>query len=67
MKTMQVEPTGVEAVFPAKGRLRYPAICIRPLGQPPFYFLLRDRQSILTTLATAGFPVEWEERAYSQS
>jgi hypothetical protein len=35
--------------------------------EPPFYFLLGDRTSILTTLAAAGFPVEWEERAYSPS
>ena len=67
MSTLRVEPDGVEAIFPAKGRLRYPAICIRPRGEPPFYFLLGDRASILTTLAAAGFPVEWEERAYSPS
>lgn len=66
-KTLQVEPTGVEAVFPARGRLRSRAVCIRPIGQPPFYFFLGDRQSILTTIAAAGFPVSWEERAYSQS
>ena len=67
VRTLRVEPVGVEAIFPAKGRLRYPAICIRPHGEPPFYFLLGDRASILTTIAAAGFPVEWEERAYSPS
>jgi hypothetical protein len=67
MRNLRVEPAGVEAIFAAKGRMRYPAICIRPLGEPPFYFLLGDRASILTTLAAAGFPVEWEERAYSPS
>jgi hypothetical protein len=67
VRALRVEPVGVDAIFPAKGRLRYPAICIRPRGEPPFYFLLGDRASILTTLATAGFPVEWEERAYSPS
>ncbi len=64
VSTLRVEPDRVEAIFPAKGRMRYPAICIRPYGEPPFYFLLGDRASILTTLAAAGFPVEWEERAY---
>jgi hypothetical protein len=58
---------GVEAISTAKGRMRSPAICIRPSGEPPFYFLLGDRASILTTLAAAGFPVEWEEREYSPS
>jgi len=67
MGTLSVEPPGVEAIYPAKGRLRYPAICIRPRGQPPFYFLVRDRASILTTLAAAGFPVDWGEREYSAS
>jgi hypothetical protein len=66
-RALRVEPGGLEAIFPSKGRLRYPAICIRPHGEPPFYFLLGDRASILTTLAAAGFPVEWEERAYSPS
>jgi hypothetical protein len=67
MRTLRVEPTGVDAIFPAKGRLRSSAICIRPHGQPPFYFLLGDRASILTTLDAAGFPVEWQERTYSPS
>ncbi len=67
MRALRVEPSEVGAVFPAKARLRYSAICIRPRSQPPFYFLLGDRASILTTLAAAGFPVEWEERAYSPS
>jgi hypothetical protein len=67
VRVLLVEPGGVEAIFPAKGRIRYPAICIRPHGEPPFYFLLGDRTSILTTLAAAGFPVEWEERVYSPS
>ncbi len=55
------------AIFPTKGRLRYPAICIRPRGQPPFYFLLGDPTSVLTTLAAAGFPVESGGREYSPS
>ena len=67
VSTLRVEPDGVEAIFPAKGRLRYPSICIRPHGEPHFYFLLGDRAWILTTLAAAGFPVEWGERAYSPS
>jgi hypothetical protein len=36
MRTLRVAPLGVEAIFPAKGRLRYSAICIRPHGEPPF-------------------------------
>lgn len=67
MRALRVEPAGVDAIFPSKGRLRTSAICIRPHGQPPFYFLLGDRASILTTLAAAGFPVEWEEQTYSPS
>lgn len=65
MKMLRVEPFGVEAIFPAKGRLRYSAICVRPHGEPPFYFLVGERTPILTTLSTAGFPVDWQERAYS--
>ena len=61
----RVEPVGVEAIFPAEGRLRYYAICICPSGEPPLYLLLGGRASILTTIAAAGFPVEWEQRACS--
>lgn len=67
MKSLKIQPSEVDAVFPAKGRLRYPAICIRPHNEPPFYFLLGDRAYILSALSVAGFPVEWEERAYSPS
>jgi hypothetical protein len=67
IRALRVEPAGVDAIFPAKGRLRASAICIRPHGLPPFYFLVGDRASILTTLGAAGFPVEWEERTYSPS
>jgi hypothetical protein len=67
MRTLQVQPFGVDAIFPAKGRLRYPAVCVRPHGEPPYYFLVKDRAPILTALAAAGFPIIWEERAYSQS
>jgi hypothetical protein len=67
MSELHVVPGDVDAVFPAKGRLRSPAICVRPHGQPPFYFLLGDRSSILTSIAAAGFPVEWQERTYSPS
>lgn len=49
MSTLRVEPSGVESIFPAKGRLRYSAVCIRPQGRPPFYFLLGDRASLLHT------------------
>ena len=67
MRTLRVQPADVDAIFPSKGRLRTSAICIRPHGQPPFYFLLGDRAAILTTMAAAGFPVTWEERKYSPS
>jgi hypothetical protein len=67
VRPLRVEPPEVEAIFPAKGRLRTQAICIRPHGQPPHYFLLGDRASILAAIAAAGFPVEWAERAYSPS
>jgi hypothetical protein len=66
MGTLQVEPLALDAIFPAKGRLR-PAICVRPHGKPPYYFLIKDPQPILASLAAAGFPVQWEERIYSKS
>jgi hypothetical protein len=64
-----VSPSDVEAVFPARGRLRSAAIGIRPRNEPPAYFFTvgQDRSVILTTLATAGFPVDWNERRYSYS
>ena len=66
-KALALAPAQVEAVFPARGRLRYKAIGIRPLKQPPSYFLTvgADRSPILSTIAAAGFPVEWEERGFS--
>ena len=65
--TLVVEPEQVEAVYPSRARLRYRAIAIRPIARPPSYFLTlgSSRESILATLAAAGFPVLWEERTYS--
>ena len=61
-----VTPADVEAVFPARAKLRYRAIGIRRIGEPPSYFILRgDRPPILSAVAAAGFPVQWEERDYS--
>jgi hypothetical protein len=64
-----VSPAEVEAVFPARVRLRYAAIGIRPHNQPPSYFLVvgQDRAPILSAIAASGFPVQWEERRYSVS
>ena len=66
-KPLVVSPEQVEAVFPARGRLRYKAIGIRPINQPPSYFLTvgADRVAILTAIASAQFPVEWDERRFS--
>ena len=65
-KPLIVTPAQVEVVFPARGRLRYRAIGIRPRNEPPCYFLLGgDRQFILSAIAAAGFHVQWEERVYS--
>ena len=65
---LSVAPPDVESIFPARARLRYPAIGIRPRDEPPSYFLLGgDRSSMLTAIAAAGFPVEWSERTYSVS
>lgn len=66
IKPLEVSPNQVEAVFPARARFRHRAIGIRPIGQPPSYFLLGgDRETILSAAAAAGFPVQWEERNYS--
>lgn len=63
-----VSPADVEAVFPARVRFGYRAIGIRPSGNPPYYFLCAgNRNSILSAVAAAGFPVQWEERKYSYS
>jgi hypothetical protein len=75
-----LSPSEVEGVFPARGRLRAPAIGIRPLHGPPSYFLTApgpvrwyfgawsaDRASILSAMSEAGFPVEWEERSCSRA
>jgi hypothetical protein len=67
MKPLVVSPREVEAVFPARVRLRSAAIGIRPYGQPPSYFLTLDnnRAAILTALGDAGFPIEWSEHKFS--
>jgi hypothetical protein len=80
VEPLALSPSEVETVYPARGRLRAPAIGIRPLNGPPSYFLtapgrLRwyfgpwsaDRASILSAIEAAGFPVEWEEHAFSRS
>jgi hypothetical protein len=80
IETLVVSPSEVEAVFPARSRLRVPAIGIRPLHGPPSYFLTAplkpqwyvrsrsaDRSSILSVIEAAGFPVEWEERRFSRA
>jgi hypothetical protein len=69
VQPLVVEPNEVEAVFPSRGRLRTRAICIRPLQQPPSYFLTvgGDRSAILSAIASGGFPVDWNERAFSFS
>ena len=66
-KALVVSPDQVEEVFPARGRLRSKAICIRPINQPPSYFLTvgGDRAPILSAIAAAGFRVEWDERGFS--
>jgi hypothetical protein len=65
-KALVAAPADVEAVFPARVRFGYRAIGIRPLGAPPYYFLCAgQRDSILSAVAAAGFPVQWDERKYS--
>ncbi len=68
-RALVVTPADVEAVFPARAKLRYRGIGIRPIGEPPSYFITRgaDRGAILSATAAAGFPVQWEERNYSYS
>jgi hypothetical protein len=68
-KPLVVSPADVEAVFPARVRLRYAAIGVRPRNQPPAYFLVmgQDRTPILNAIAASSFLVEWEERRYSIS
>jgi hypothetical protein len=65
-KPLVVAPADVEAVFPVRMRFGYRAIGIRPVGAPPYYFLCAGRRdSILSAVSAAGFPVQWEERKYS--
>jgi hypothetical protein len=65
--SLSLTPSDVELIFPARGRLRSRAVGIRPTRQPPSYFLLSDRSAILSAVAQAGFPVDWEEHRYSYS
>lgn len=67
IQRLTVDPESVSAIYPSRARLRTKAIAIRPWRQPPSYFLTigNDRATILTALAAAGFPVEWDERRYS--
>jgi hypothetical protein len=80
IQTLNLRPDEVEAVFPARSRIRIPAIGVRPLHGPPSYFLtaagpLRwyfgrissDRAEILAAIESAGFPVTWEERGFSRA
>jgi hypothetical protein len=73
-------PSQVSTIYPARTRLRTPAIAIRPLHGPPYYLLTAlgslhwyagpwsaDRASILAAIEAAGFPVEWRERTFSRS
>jgi hypothetical protein len=75
-----ITPSQVATIYPARSLVRTPAIAIRPLHGPPYYFLtalgrLRwyggpwswDRASILAAIEAAGFPVEWHERTFSRS
>jgi hypothetical protein len=77
---LMLRATNVEAVFPARGRLRLPAIGIRPVDGPPSYFLTAprrlpwyfgrisgDRPAIVAAIESAGFPVAWEERTFSRA
>src|SRR5438105_3588548 len=48
-KPLVLAPAEVDAIFPARGRLRSSAIGIRPRGAPPSYFLRGgDRTPILS-------------------
>ena len=80
LQTLSLRPDEVEAVFPARGRIRIPAIGIRPLQGPPSYFLTaagplrwyfgrisNDRAAILAAIESAGFPVTWDERRFSRA
>ena len=80
LSPLSLSPTDVEAVFPARGRLRIPAIGIRPVDGPPAYFLTAsrlvpwyfgrvsgDRAVILSAIQAAGFPVDWDERRFSRA
>ena len=62
-----VNPNGIEAIFPARGRRGGKAICIRPVDQPASYLLTGrlDRSAILGAAAATGFPVQWDELEYS--
>lgn len=68
-KALVVAPADVEVIFPARRQLRYRAVGIRPLGEPPSYFITprENRALVLSAAAAAGFPVQWEERDYSYS
>jgi hypothetical protein len=61
-----VQPADLEAVFPATGMLRSPGVGLRPHGRHVYYFWTRQRESVLTALAAAGWPVSWEERRFTR-
>ncbi len=69
IQRLSVNPESVSAIYPSRARLRTKAIAIRPKHEPPSYFLTvgNDRSTILSAIAAAGFPVEWDERRYSDN
>ncbi len=68
-RALVMTPADVEVIFPARRKLRYRAVGIRPYDEPPSYFIVPggNRGPILSAVAAAGFPVQWEERDYSYS
>jgi hypothetical protein len=59
---MAVSPSSEVLCFPVRGWLGRRGVAVEPPGQRPWYFWTGAISEILSTLAWAGFRVDWRER-----
>jgi hypothetical protein len=52
-------------VFPVRGRLGTRGVGVRRNGAAPVYFWTSQPEEVLQALASADWPVSWDERRYA--